>query len=65
MTTSLPTDTYYRGYRLSRVREGTPSETVHIYHGIDHIDTVVWDLISLVPTMERAKETIDNWLDAQ
>lgn len=57
MINSLPTDTYYRGYRLSAVRQGTPTETVHIYYGTD--------LVSMVPTLEQARRTIDDWQEAR
>lgn len=55
----IATDTYYRGYRLSRLREGTPTETVHIrWMGQD-------ELIAAVPTLDQAKSTIDEWLRAR
>ncbi len=53
MTTSskLPTDTYYRGYRLSQL-----GEDVAIYRDADHIDTAVH--------MDHAKMLIDQWMTA-
>lgn len=59
MTNSLPTDTYYRGYRLSHLREGTPTAKVHIHAMGDP------ELLSIVPTEAKAKETIDEWLNAR
>jgi hypothetical protein len=44
----------YRGYLLRVVRRGTPTETVHIrQHG---------EFISAVPTIDKAKEVIDEWM---
>lgn len=51
-------DIYYRGYRLSLFREGKPTAKVHIHAMGDP------ELLSIVPTVEKAKETIDGWLDA-
>lgn len=59
MTTSLPTDIYYRGYRLSRLRAGTPTEKVHIHAQGDP------ELLSIVPTMDKARAVIDDWLNAR
>lgn len=56
MTTSLPTDTYYRGYRLSLFRKGTTIQKVHIHAQGDP------ELIAIVPNLEHAKTTIDSWL---
>lgn len=55
---TLPTDTYYRGYRLSQFRVGTPTEKVHIYAMGDP------ELLSIVPTIDKAKEVIDEWMIA-
>lgn len=52
MTTSLHTDTYYRGYRLAT----DPDNTV-VYWGPEQID--------IFDTPEQAKETIDTWLNAK
>ena len=46
-------DTYYRGYRLSRVRIGRPTETVHIYHETD--------FLGCVPTLAEAKNIVDDY----
>ena len=55
----MHTDTYYRGYRLSLLREGTPTEKVHIHAMGDP------ELISIVPSLEKAREIIDTWQDAR
>ena len=47
----------YRGYTLLQVRPGTPTETIQIRYGAD--------LISLVPTMDKARQVIDEWLEAK
>lgn len=59
MTSSpaLPTDTYYRGYRLSVFGDGHPANDTHIYWGPDHIDTA--------PSKAGAMAMIDLWLDAK
>lgn len=53
--TTMPTDTYYRGYRLTQVRKGTPTETIQIRQMGDP------ELIALVPTLERAKAEVDSY----
>lgn len=53
----LNTDTYYRGYRLSRFRAGTPRESVHIHAQGDP------ELLSIVSTLEDARRVIDNWVE--
>ena len=53
MTTSLPTDTYYRGYRLSCTHEGTPEQTIDIYANADHIERVF--------DFDTARADIDAW----
>lgn len=57
MTNTLPIDTYYRGYRLSTLRQGTPTETVSIWHGTDHL--------GFVPTIDQAKRVVDEYQDAR
>lgn len=57
MITSLPTDTYYRGYRLSHCAQGTPTETVKIYYGTD--------FLGLVPTMDQARKVVDEYHNAR
>ena len=52
-STNLPTDTYYRGYRLHHYRG-----MIYIYFGIDLIDQGSY-------TREQAKTTIDEWLNAK
>lgn len=52
MTDNLPTDTYYRGYRLSELPDGD----VLIYWMADHIDTCT--------SKDHAKALVDDWLDA-
>ena len=56
MTNSLHTDTYYRGYRLARLREGTPTETINIYHEAD--------FLGCCPTLEQAKSIVDSYHNA-
>ena len=56
-STNLPTDTYYRGYRLSTVREGEADMEVLVWFGPEHIDTFF--------SYARAKSTIDGWLNAR
>lgn len=51
--TSLPTDTYYRGYRLSTFCDGDTA----IYHQAEHIDTC--------GDIGVAKALIDEWLNAK
>lgn len=58
MMSLLHRDLYYRGYRLSILREGTPTQQVNIRHMGDP------DLIAAVPDVDRAKKTIDEWMDA-
>lgn len=53
MTNSLPTDTYYRGYRLSYV----PRDGVYIYKDAELID-------QSSHTLQQAKWTVDSWLNA-
>ena len=50
---NLPTDTYYRGYRLS---EFPDSGKVNIYKDAEYIDTV--------DGKSTAHSTVDGWLDA-
>lgn len=52
----IQTDTYYRGYRLTLLREGTPTETVAIHHEADHL--------GFVPTMEQARQVVDDYHNA-
>jgi hypothetical protein len=52
-------DIYYRGYRLSIFREGTPLQKVHIHQQGDP------GLISIVPSVDTAKKNIDEWLNAK
>lgn len=59
MTNTLPRDTYYRNYRLSLLSEGTPTERVHIRVMGDS------ELLSVVPTIDKAKSVIDEWMDAK
>ena len=47
----LPTDTYYRGYRLAEFPDGDTA----IYFGTDHIDTC--------GSKDHAKGLIDEWVD--
>lgn len=53
---TLPTDTYYRGYRLSHQRQGTPTEQVNIYYGSD--------FLGACPTMDQAKGICDGYMEA-
>lgn len=53
----LPTDTYYRGYRLSLLNGGD-SAGVKIYAMGDP------DLLHVSPDEHEAREVIDSWLDA-
>ena len=55
----IATDTYYRGYRLSTFRAGTPTEKVHIHAMGDP------ELLSIVPNQDKARATIDEWLNAR
>ncbi len=48
----LPTDSYYRGYRLSYC-----GPEVHVHQGPEFIETVT--------TGDEAKSHIDGWLDAK
>lgn len=58
-TSSLPTDTYYRGYRLSQVRAGTPTETIHVRYPGDST------LLAAVPTLDQAKKVVDEYHNAR
>lgn len=51
MTNRLPTDTYYRGYRLSMTSEGG----THVWYGCDLVDT--FDSTAI------AHAQIDKWID--
>jgi hypothetical protein len=53
------TDIYYRGYRLTTLRQGTPTEKVHIHAMGDP------ELVSIVPDAITARNTIDSWLEAK
>lgn len=55
-TTPLPTDTYYRGYRLSKVWV-TDHWVWRVYWGPNWVDTFLADT--------KAKADIDSWLDAK
>jgi hypothetical protein len=57
--TNLPTDTYYRGYRLTLMAQGTPTERIHIRQMGDP------ELIAGVPDMHTARAVIDGWLNAR
>lgn len=54
-STKLPTDTYYRGYRLSWSAE---DQQVFIYHDAELIDQSCY-------TREQAKAVIDDWHNAR
>lgn len=51
-------DIYYRGYRLSIMRESTPTQTIHIHAPGDPT------LLALVPTEEKAREVVDGYHNA-
>jgi len=47
----------YRGYTLIRIRPDTPTESIHIWRDEE--------LISMVPTVDKAHEVIDDWMNAR
>lgn len=49
-----PLPVAYRGYTLVTLRPGTPTEMVQIRHA--------GEVLSLVPTIKRAEEVIDEWM---
>lgn len=51
-------DKYYRNYRLSLWNEGKPTAKVHIRAMGDS------ELLSIVPTEQKAREVIDEWIMA-
>jgi hypothetical protein len=52
---TLPTDIYYRGYRLSITGDGHPENDTHIFKDADHIDTL--------GSADAAKAQVDDWVD--
>jgi hypothetical protein len=54
----IPTDTYYRGYRLSQHRVEGEVTMTHIYWGSEHID-------STLGGFHAAKALVDDWLNAK
>lgn len=58
MTPTLPTDTYYRGYRLSQVKVEGEVTMTHLYYQAEYID-------STEGGFHAAKALVDSWLNAR